>query len=91
MLRFSLVLLFAICTMSLLMLVSFPLMHRFMVSATQLSPVCCRAPHAGTDLLRSQWSGCCTEILGFYMAITMAVIIPPLNIINVAVLAKFGE
>ncbi|MCB1869034.1 MAG: AEC family transporter [Gammaproteobacteria bacterium] len=91
-LRFSLVLLFAICTMSLLMLVSFPLMHRFM-----------GVSHAAfTSLLQgaTRWHGfIALSVVGLlygdpgvtYMAITMAVIIPPLNIINVAVLAKFGE
>lgn len=91
-LRFSLVLLFAIFTMSALMLISFPLMKRFMSVS----------PAAFTSLLQgaTRFHGfIALSIVGLlygdtgvtYMAITMAVIIPPLNIINVTVLARFGE
>lgn len=91
-LRFSLVLLFAIFTMSALMLVSFPLMKRYM----RVDPA------AFTSLLQgaTRFHGfIALSIVGLlygdagvtYMAITMAVIIPPLNIINVTVLARFGE
>ena len=90
-LRFSLVLLFAICTMSALLLFSFPLMNRFLGVN--------RA--AFTSLLQGatrRHGFIALSIVGLlygdpgvtYMAITMAVIIPPLNIINVAVLARFG-
>ncbi|MCP4286200.1 MAG: AEC family transporter [Gammaproteobacteria bacterium] len=91
-LRFSLVLLFAIFTMSALMLISFPVMKRYMAVS----------PTAFTSLLQGA-----TRFHGFialsiagllygdegvtYMAITMAVIIPPLNIINVTVLARFCD
>lgn len=91
-LRFSLVLLFAIVSMSGLMLLAYPLMNRFMGVN----------PAAFTSLLQgaTRWHGfIALSIVGLlygdpgitYMAITMAVIIPPLNIINVAVLARFGD
>lgn len=91
-LHFSLALLFAICTMSGLMLISFPLMRRFMGVGDA----------AFTSLLQgaTRFHGfIALSIVGLlygdagvtYMAITMAVIIPPLNIINVTVLAKYGE
>ena len=90
--RFSLMLLFAIFTMSALMLISYPLLKRFMSVS----------PAAFTSLLQgaTRFHGfIALSIVGLlygdagvtYMAITMAVIIPPLNIINVAVLARFGE
>ncbi|MCB1753641.1 MAG: AEC family transporter [Gammaproteobacteria bacterium] len=91
-LRFSLVLLFAIGTMSALLLLLFPLLNRLMGVS----------PAAFTSLLQgaTRWHGfIALSIVGLlygdpgvtYMAITMSVIIPPLNIINVAVLARFGE
>ncbi|MCP5416845.1 MAG: AEC family transporter [Chromatiaceae bacterium] len=91
-LRFSLLLLFAIVSMSGLMLLAYPLMNRFMGVN----------PAAFTSLLQgaTRWHGfIALSIVGLlygdpgitYMAITMAVIIPPLNIINVAVLARFGD
>ena len=91
-LRFSLMLLFAIFTMSALMLIFFPLMKRFL----DVSPM------SFTSLLQgaTRFHGfIALSIVGLlygdagvtYMAITMAVIIPPLNIINVTVLARFAE
>lgn len=91
-LNFSLMLLFGICTMSALMLLAYPLMRRFLAVT----------PAAFTSLLQgaTRWHGfIALSIVGLlygdagvtYMAITMAVIIPPLNIINVSVLARFGE
>ena len=90
-LRFSASLLFAIFTMSTLLLLAYPLLNRrFGVS-----------PAAFTSILQgtTRWHGfIALSIVGLlygdegvtFMAITMAVIIPPLNIINVAALARFG-
>jgi len=91
-LRFGLMLLFGICTMSVLMLLAYPLMRRFLAVT----------PAAFTSLLQgaTRFHGfIALSIVGLlygddgvtYMAITMAVIIPPLNIINVTVLARFGD
>ena len=90
--RLSGALLFAIFTMSALLVLSYPLLHRsFSVS-----------PAAFTSLVQgaTRWHGfIALSIVGLllgdagvaYMAVTMAVIIPPLNIINVMVLAHFGD
>jgi predicted permease len=90
--RLSGALLFAIFTMSGLLVLSYPLLHRsFSVS-----------PAAFTSLVQgaTRWHGfIALSIVGLllgdagvaYMAVTMAVIIPPLNIINVMVLAHFGD
>ena len=89
-LRFSAMLLFAIITMSGILLMSYPLLSRALsVSAASF-----------TSLLQgaTRWHGfIALSIVGLligekgltYMAITMVVIIPPLNIINVSVLAAF--
>lgn len=91
-LSFSAMVLFAIFTMTLLMLATWPLLkNSFGVE-----------PRAFTSLFQgaTRWHGfIALSIVGFllgekaiaYMAITMAVIIPPLNIINVLVLGRFGE
>jgi hypothetical protein len=85
-------LLFAIFTMSALLVLAYPLLHRtFSVS-----------PAAFTSLVQgaTRWHGfIALSIVGLllgdagvaYMAVTMAVIIPPLNIINVMVLAHYGD
>jgi len=85
-------LLFAIFTMSALLVLAYPLLHRtFSVS-----------PAAFTSLVQgaTRWHGfIALSIAGLllgdagvaYMAVTMAVIIPPLNIINVIVLAHYGN
>jgi len=90
--RFSAALLFAIFTMSALLLLAYPVLHRyFHVSSA-----------AFTSLVQgaTRWHGfIALSIVGLllgddgvaYMAVTMAVIIPPLNIINVMVLAHYGE
>ncbi len=91
-LRFSLSLLFAILTMAGLLLSLWPLLNR-RLGVT---------PAAFTSLMQgtTRWHGfIALSIVGLlygdpgvtFMAITMAVIIPPLNIINVAVLARFGS
>ena len=89
---FSGMVLFAIFAMSALMLVLYPILKNlFSVS-----------PQAFTSLFQgaTRWHGfIALSIVGFmfgdegvaYMAITMAAIIPPLNIINVAVLARMNE
>jgi len=85
-------LLFAIFTMSVLLVLAYPLLQRrFNVS-----------PAAFTSLVQgaTRWHGfIALSIVGLllgdagvaYMAVTMAVIIPPLNIINVMVLAHYGD
>jgi len=85
-------LLFAIFTMSALLVLAYPLLQRrFNVS-----------PAAFTSLVQgaTRWHGfIALSIVGLllgdagvaYMAVTMAVIIPPLNIINVMVLAHYGD
>ncbi|MCB1759118.1 MAG: AEC family transporter [Gammaproteobacteria bacterium] len=91
-LRFSGVLLFAISLMSGLMLLAFPLLNRYLHVSRP----------AFTSLLQgaTRWHGfLALSIAGLlygdegvtFIAITMAVIIPPLNIINVTVLARFGS
>ena len=90
--RFSGALLFAIFTMSALLLLAYPVLHRYF----HVSPA------AFTSLVQgaTRWHGfIALSIVGLllgddgvaYMAVTMAVIIPPLNIINVMVLAHYGE
>ena len=91
-LRFSASLLFGIGSMSLLLLLAYPILNRrFNIS-----------PAAFTSLLQgtTRWHGfIALSIVGLlygdegvtFMAITMAVIIPPLNIISVSVLARFGS
>lgn len=91
-LRFSSALLFAIFAMSCLMLAIYPLLkHRFGV-----------LPAAFSSLLQgtTRWHGfIALSIVGLlygddgvtYMAIAMAVIIPPVNIINVLVLTRFAQ
>lgn len=90
-LLFSGMVLFAILAMSGLLILSFPLLNRrFAVE-----------PSAFTSLFQgaTRWhSFIALSIAGFllgdeaiaYMAITMAVIIPPLNVINITVLALYG-
>ncbi|WP_456373499.1 AEC family transporter [Thiolapillus sp.] len=89
-LGFSGALLFAIGAMSLLLLLFHPLLQRFGVGSAAFSSLFQGA---------TRWHGfIALSIVGLlygdagvsWMAITMAVIIPPLNIINVAVLAHFG-
>lgn len=90
--RYAAVVLFAILTMSALLMVSFPLLKKAL-SITEAE---------FTSLFQgaTRWHGfIALSIVGLllgeegitYMAITMAVIIPPLNIINVSVLARYGE
>ena len=89
---FSAALLFAIVSMSLLLLLFYPLLRRrFGVE-----------PPVFTSIFQgaTRWHGfIALSIVGLlygdegvtYMAITMAVIIPPLNVVNVWVLAHFGR
>ncbi|WP_374507088.1 AEC family transporter, partial [Thiolapillus sp.] len=91
-LDFSAALLFAITAMMLLLLLLYPLLHRgFGVG-----------PAAFSSLFQgaTRWHGfIALSIVGLlygdegvtWMAIVMAVIIPPLNIINVSMLAHFGS
>jgi predicted permease len=91
-LGFSGALLFAILCMSVLLLLAYPLLHRsFGLDAAAFSSIFQGA---------TRWHGfIALSIVGLlfgdegvtYMAIIMAVIIPPLNIINVSVLAHFGS
>ena len=90
-LDFAAALLFAIGTMSLLLLLLYPVLRRFGVGSAAFSSLFQGA---------TRWHGfIALSIVGLlygdegvtWMAITMAVIIPPLNIINVAVLAHFGS
>ncbi|BAO43725.1 AEC family transporter [Thiolapillus brandeum] len=90
-LDFAAALLFAIGAMSLLLLLLYPLLRRLGVG-----------PAAFSSLFQgaTRWHGfIALSIVGLlygdpgvtWMAIVMAVIIPPLNIINVAILAHFGS
>ena len=90
--RFAAALLFAIFTMSALLLLAYPALHRY----------CRVTPAAFTSLVQgaTRWHGfIALSMVGLllgdegvvYMAVTMAVIIPPLNVINVMVLAHFGD
>ena len=90
--RFSGALLFAIFAMTGLLLLSYPLLHRYF----RVSPATFTSLVQGA----TRWHGfIALSIVGLligdagvaYMAVTMAVIIPPLNIINVMVLAHYGE
>jgi predicted permease len=85
-------LLFAIFTMSALLVLAYPLMHRYFSVS----------PAAFTSIVQgaTRWHGfIALSMVGLllgdagvaYMAVTMAVIIPPLNIINVMVLAHYGD
>ncbi len=90
--RFSGALLFAIFTMTGLLLLLYPLLHRyFNVSRAAFSSLVQGA---------TRWHGfIALSIVGLllgdvgvaYLAVTMAVIIPPLNVINIIVLANYGE
>jgi malonate transporter len=90
--RFSGALLFAIFTMTGLLLLLYPLLQRyFNVSRAAFSSLVQGA---------TRWHGfIALSIVGLllgdvgvaYLAVTMAVIIPPLNIINIIVLAHYGE
>jgi predicted permease len=91
-LLFSGMVLFAIFAMTALMLLSRPLLKNYLAVNDA----------AFTSLFQgaTRWHGfIALSIVGFllgdeaiaYMAIVMAVIIPPLNIINVSVLARFAE
>ena len=90
--RFAGALLFAIFTMSALLVLAYPLMHRYFSVS----------PAAFTSIVQgaTRWHGfIALSMVGLllgdagvaYMAVTMAVIIPPLNIINVMVLAHYGD
>ena len=90
--RFSGALLFAILVMSSLLLLAYPLLHRYF----HVSPA------SFTSLVQgaTRWHGfIALSIVGLllgdegvaYMAVTMAIIIPLLNIINVMVLAHYGD
>jgi malonate transporter len=90
--RFSGALLFAIFTMTALLLLSYRPLHRYFLVS----------PAAFSSLVQgaTRWHGfIALSIVGLllgdagvaYMAVTMAVIIPPLNIINIIVLAHYGE
>ena len=89
--RFSATVLFAILAMSALLLLLYPLLKRRGIGKA-----------AFTSLLQgaTRWNGfMALSIVGIlfgdvgvvYVAIAMAVIIPPLNVINVTVLALFAE
>jgi malonate transporter len=89
--RFSGALLFAILVMSSLLLLAYPLLHRYF----HVSPA------SFTSLVQgaTRWHGfIALSIVGLllgdegvaYMAVTMAIIIPLLNAINVMVLAHYG-
>ena len=91
-LAFSGTVLFAILAMSALMLALFPLLRR----TTAMSPAAFTSLFQGA----TRWhSFIALSIAGFllgeeavaYMAVTMAVIIPPLNVINVWVIAHFAN
>jgi len=91
-LAFSGMLLFAIFAMSLLILALYPLLKR----TTGLTPAAFTSLFQGA----TRWHGfIALSIAGFvlgeeavaYMAVTMAVIIPPLNVINVWVIAHFAN
>jgi predicted permease len=89
---FAAALLFAILAMSVLLLLAYPLLQRyFNVSGASFTSLVQGA---------TRWHGfIALSIAGLllgdegvaYMAVTMATIIPPLNIINVMVLAHFGD
>ena len=90
--RFSGALLFAILVMSSLLLLAYPLLHRYF----HVSPA------SFTSLVQgaTRWHGfIALSIVGLllgdegvaYMAVTMAIIIPLLNTINVMVLAHYGD
>jgi malonate transporter len=90
--RFSAALLFAILVMSSLLLLAYPLLHRYF----HVSPA------SFTSLVQgaTRWHGfIALSIVGLllgdegvaYMAVTMAIIIPLLNTINVMVLAHYGD
>jgi malonate transporter len=90
--RFAGALLFAIFSMSALLVLTYPLLHRYFSVS----------PAAFTSIVQgaTRWHGfIALSIVGLllgdtgvaYMAVTMAVIIPPLNIINVMVLAHYGD
>ena len=90
--RLSGALLFAIFSMSALLLLAYPVLRRYFSVS----------PAAFTSLMQgaTRWHGfIALSIVGLllgdagvaYMAITMTVIIPPLNVINVMVLAHYGE
>ena len=90
--RYSGALLFAIFAMTGLLLAGYPVLHRYF----RIS----RAAFTSIFQGATRWHGfIALSIAGLvigeegvvYMAVTMAVIIPPLNIINVMVLAHFGE
>ena len=90
--RYSGALLFAICAMTGLLLAGYPVLHRYFGIS--------RAAFTSIFQGATRWHGfIALSIAGLvigeegvvYMAVTMAVIIPPLNIINVMVLAHFGE
>ena len=90
--RFSGALLFAVLVMSSLLLLAYPLLHRYF----HVSPA------SFTSLVQgaTRWHGfIALSIVGLllgdegvaYMAVTMAIIIPLLNTINVMVLAHYGD
>ena len=90
--RFSGALLFAIFTMTGLLLLLYPLLHRYFNIS--------RAAFSSLVQGATRWHGfIALSIVGLllgdvgvaYLAVTMAVIIPPLNIINIIVLAHYGE
>ena len=90
--RYSGALLFAICAMTGLLLAGYPVLHRYFGIS--------RAAFTSIFQGATRWHGfIALSIAGLvigeegvvYMAVTMAVIIPPLNVINVMVLAHFGE
>lgn len=89
---FAAALLFAILAMSVLLLLAYPLLQRYFNVS--------RASFTSLVQGATRWHGfIALSIAGLllgdegvaYMAVTMATIIPPLNIINVMVLAHFGD
>ena len=91
-LRYAGVVLFAVLSMSALLLAAFPVLKRQL----ELNEAEFTSLFQGA----TRWHGfIALSIVGLllgeegitYMAITMAVIIPPLNIINVSVLARYGQ
>ncbi len=90
--RFAAALLFAIFAMSALLLLFHPLLRRFFgVSPASFSSLLQGATR-WHGFIALSIAGLLLEDAGVvYMAVTMAVIIPPLNIINVMVLAHYGK
>ena len=90
--RFSGALVFAILVMTVLLLLAYPVLHRYFDVS--------RAAFTSLVQGATRWHGfIALSIVGLqlgdegvaYMAVTMAIIIPLLNVINVMVLAHYGD